>query len=108
MVWEDVDGDGARNQWAGEMGLVDWSVQLFDASGQLLKSATTNDEGNYVFDALPAGTYSVCVVSQPALYHQTDPLSGTGCERLGYTFPIAESSIGSWTININFGEMLNP
>jgi hypothetical protein len=106
MVWEDIDGNGVRDPLAGEMGLAGWSVQLFDANGQLLSSATTDDAGNYVFPALVAGTYSVCVVSQRG-YHQTDPLSGTGCGGLGYSFPIVDNSIGSWTININFGEMLN-
>ncbi len=106
MVWEDIDGNGVRDPFAGEMGLAGWSVQLFDANGQLLSSATTDDAGNYVFPALVAGTYSVCVVSQGG-YHQTDPLSGTGCGGLGYSFPIVDNSIGSWTININFGEMLN-
>src|SRR5438876_193685 len=56
--------------------------------------------------ALQAGTYSVCVVGQPT-YHQTVPLSGTGCGGLGYTFPIQVSTFGSWTINIDFGQMLN-
>ena len=107
MVWEDKNGDGIRDPFAFEMGLQGWSVQLNDASGLLLSSATTDAAGNYIFAPLPAGTYSVCVVSQPT-YHQTVPLSGTGCGGLGYSFPIAASSIGSWTINIDFGEMLNP
>jgi hypothetical protein len=108
MVWEDLDaGDGVRDPFSGEMGLLGWSVQLFDANGLLLSSATTDDAGNYVFAALPAGTYSVCVVSQ-GTYHQTNPTSGTGCGGLGYSFPILDNPFGSWTININFGEMLNP
>jgi len=106
MVWEDIDGNGLRDPFAGEMGLAGWSVQLYDGNGLLLSSATSDDAGNYVFPALPAGTYSVCVVSQSS-YHQTDPLSGTGCGGLGYSFQILDSSFGSWTININFGEMLN-
>jgi len=106
MVWEDIDGNGVRDAFGGEMGLLGWSVQLFDGNG-LLSSATTDDAGNYVFAALPAGSYSVCVVSQ-GTYHQTDPVSGTGCGGLGYSFPILESKFGSWTININFAEMLNP
>jgi PKD repeat protein len=107
MVWEDLDaGDGVRDPFAGEMGLAGWSVQLFDANGLLLNSATTDDAGNYVFAALPAGTYSVCVVGQPA-YHQTAPLSGSGCGGLGYRFAIQDSRSGSWTVKIDFGQMLN-
>ena len=110
MVWEDIDGvgvDGVRDAFGGEMGLAGWSVQLFDANGLFLNSATTDDAGNYVFAALPAGTYSVCVVGQPT-YHQTVPLSGTGCGGLGYSFPILDSRSGSWTVKIDFGQMLNP
>ena len=107
MVWEDVDGNGVRDPFGGEMGLQGWSVQLFDANGLLLSTEITDGSGNYIFAALPAGPYSVCVVSQ-ALYHQTDPLSGTGCGGLGYSFQIPDNPIGSWTININFAEMLNP
>jgi len=106
MVWEDIDGDGLRDQFSGEMGLAGWSVQLFDANGLLLNSATSDDAGNYIFAALPAGTYSVCVVGQPA-YHQTNPLSETGCGGLGYRFAIQESVFGSWTIKRDFGQMLN-
>ena len=107
MVWEDLaPGDGVRDPFGGEMGLAGWSVQLFDANGLLLNSATTDDAGNYIFAALPAGTYSVCVVGQPT-YHQTAPLSGTGCGGLGYRFVILESQFGSWTIKIDFGQMLN-
>ena len=106
MVWEDIDGNGVRDPFAGEMGLLGWSLQLFDANGLLLSSATSDDAGNYIFPALPAGTYSVCVVGQPT-YHQTAPLSGTGCGGLGYRFVILGSQIGSWTIKIDFGQMLN-
>ncbi len=107
MVWEDIDGNGVRDPFGGEMGLAGWTVQLYDANGLLLSSAPSDDAGNYIFAALPAGTYSVCVLADHALYHQTDPLSGTGCGGLGYSFPIL-GNLGSWTVNINFGEMLNP
>jgi hypothetical protein len=106
MVWEDIDGNGARDPFAGEMGLVGWSVQLLDANGLLLGSATSDDAGNYIFAALPAGTYSVCVVSQ-GTYHQTAPTSGTGCGGMGYTFTINVSPFATWVTNIDFGEMLN-
>ena len=107
MVWEDIDGNGVRDPFAGEMGLAGWGVLLYDGNGQQLSSATSDDAGNYVFAALPAGSYSVCVVSQ-GTYHQTVPVSGTGCGGLGYSFVIQDSPWGSWTINIDFGEMLNP
>jgi SdrD B-like domain len=106
MVWEDLDGDGLRDPFAGEMGLVGWSVQLFDANGQLLGTQTTDDAGNYVFGALSAGTYSICVVAQ-GTYHQTSPLGGTGCSGLGYSVTFQVSTFAIWATNIDFGEMLN-
>jgi hypothetical protein len=105
MVWEDIIPDGIRDPFAGEMGLAGWSVQLFDAGGLLLSSATTDAAGNFIFAALPAGTYSVCVVRQP-LYRQTAPLSGTGCGGLGYLFTILPSQFATWVTNINFGMKL--
>ena len=107
MVWEDINGDGIRDPFAGEMGLANWSVQLFDANMLLLSSATTDASGNYIFAQVPAGSYSVCVVSQ-ALYHQTVPLTGTGCGGLGYSFTIQVASFATWVTNIDFGEKLNP
>src|SRR6266576_3417409 len=32
MVWEDIDGNGVRDPFGGEMGLAGWTVQLFDAN----------------------------------------------------------------------------
>ncbi|MFT4873119.1 MAG: putative repeat protein (TIGR01451 family) [Congregibacter sp.] len=34
-------------------------------SGALLESTSTDAQGNYLFDELPAGTYSVCQTTQP-------------------------------------------
>src|SRR5438034_5857816 len=46
IVFEDIDGDGLRDPFAGEMGLAGWSVQLM-WNGQLVASATTDVDGNY-------------------------------------------------------------
>ena len=107
MVWEDLDGNGSRDPFAGEMGLMGWNVQLLDANGLLLATQTTDDAGNYVFAGLSAGTYSTCVVPQ-GTYTQTFPTSGTGCGGLGYSFTILPSSFATWVTNIDFGEMLKP
>ena len=107
MVWEDIDGNGIRDPFAGEMGLMGWNVQLFDANGLLLATQTTDALGNYVFGGLSAGTYSVCVVPQ-STYHQTTPLNGTGCGGLGYSDTFQVSTFAVWATNNDFGEMLNP
>ncbi|HLQ69145.1 MAG TPA: SdrD B-like domain-containing protein [Gemmatimonadales bacterium] len=107
MVWEDINGDGIRDPFAGEMGLMGWSVQLLDAGGLLLATQTSDALGNYVFAGLSAGTYSACVVPQ-GTYNQTVPTSGTGCGGLGYSFTILPSSFATWVTNNDFGEMLKP
>ena len=53
FVWDDLDADG--NQDAGEPGLSDVQVQLWDsAKTSLIASTTTNSTGNYTLIA-PAG-----------------------------------------------------
>jgi hypothetical protein len=106
MVWEDIDGNGSRDPFAGEMGLEGWSVQLFDATGAVIGTQVTDASGNYVFAGLSAGTYSVCVVPQ-STYHQTSPLDGAACGGLGYVVTFQVSSFAIWATNIDFGEMLN-
>jgi len=107
MVWEDLNGDGIRDPFAGEMGLQGWTVQLFDASGLALGSQVSDASGNYIFAGLSAASYSVCIVMQ-AGYHQTYPLSGTGCAGRGYAFTIPPSTFATWETKIDFGEMLGP
>ncbi len=56
-VWYDVDGDGLDG--AGESGLGDVTVQLYDGHGFRLPFTTTGAAGAYAFDQLTAGTYVV-------------------------------------------------
>ncbi len=107
MVWEDIDGNGLRDPFSGEMGLMGWSVQLLDANGQVLATQTTDASGNYIFAGVSAGMYSTCVVPQ-STYNQTTPTSGTGCGGLGYSFTLLPATFVQWVTNIDFGEMLKP
>ncbi|MDP3418833.1 SdrD B-like domain-containing protein [Falsiroseomonas sp.] len=57
-VFEDVDGDGVQD--AGEGGISGRLVTLLDANGNSTgRIAITDADGNYVFDNLAPGTYSV-------------------------------------------------
>jgi hypothetical protein len=56
-VWADADGDGRQGD--GERGQRGISVQLLDDAGALLRSTTSDRDGHYLFDDLPAGTYAV-------------------------------------------------
>ena len=56
--WEDTDGDGIWD--AGELGLVDWTINL---GGDATDSATTNSSGYYEFTNLGPGSYTIRLVN---------------------------------------------
>ena len=70
-VWYETDKDGMRQP--GEKGLPDVKVQLFDAKGNLLRTTTTDRDGQYRFENLVTGEYTVRVVDAtlPPLYFLT-------------------------------------
>jgi hypothetical protein len=80
---------------------------LYDASGVLVSSTTTDDQGNYVFAQLLPGGYSVCVTAQPA-YVQTYSGNGLGCGGAGWLLSIPNNQFPTTTAPIDFGEMLRP
>jgi protocatechuate 3,4-dioxygenase beta subunit len=57
FVWKDLDGDGIQD--AGETGLAGVTVRLYNGSGTLLSSTTTDLHGAYAFAGLAAGSYFV-------------------------------------------------
>ncbi|MET0264441.1 MAG: SdrD B-like domain-containing protein [Duganella sp.] len=57
-VWFDKNGNGVQDD--GESGKAGVVVELRDADGKLVKSATTDSNGNYKF-SVEAGTYSVAM-----------------------------------------------
>ncbi len=58
-IWLDENGDGIED--AGEDGIPNVTVVLYDDNGNAIATTTTDDNGNYSFDNLPDGTYTVCV-----------------------------------------------
>jgi protocatechuate 3,4-dioxygenase beta subunit len=66
-VFEDKNANGVQD--AGEAGIANVTVQLKDAGGNVVQSATTDANGNYSFSVTP-GTYSVAVV-KPVGYEIT-------------------------------------
>ena len=72
-VWFDANKDGVQD--AGEPGLDGVAVELDvdlnqDGTTDLTLSTTTDSHGNFVFDKLPVGAYTVRV-TKPAGYDQT-------------------------------------
>src|SRR6266536_223583 len=102
IVFEDLNGDGLRDPFSGEMGLEGWTVQQW-WNGQVLATATTDADGKYMFQNLGNTTYSLCLQSQGG-YTQTIPVGGTGCGGSGYTWTF--SGTFQQMFPGHFGEML--
>ncbi|MBN1811400.1 MAG: carboxypeptidase regulatory-like domain-containing protein [Anaerolineae bacterium] len=58
-VWLDEDGDG--DQDAGEVGIPNVVVELYNADDTLVMTTTTDADGGYLFDGVVIGTYTVVV-----------------------------------------------
>jgi len=89
IVYEDVDGNGIWDMYAGEMGLAGWTLQLH-WNGQVVATTTSDANGRFVFPGLGDSVWSVCVVPQ-AGYSLTQPSNGSGnaCEGFGYESPVS-------------------
>jgi hypothetical protein len=57
QVWSDLDRDGVHD--AGEPGLAGVTATLLDDQGRPVSQTTTDSDGFYRFDQLPAGSYQV-------------------------------------------------
>ncbi len=72
-VWFDADQDGIQD--AGEAGLSNVTVWLYDDTDTLVDSTTTDGSGVYVFEDLEPGDYYLDF-ELPASYAFTDPNQG--------------------------------
>ena len=72
-VWDDLDGDGIQD--GGEPGIPSVTVNLYDAATNLVDSRLTDANGNYLFDDLIPGEYTVVFV-RPAGYQFTQQDQG--------------------------------
>ena len=68
FVWYDANGNGIQD--AGEPGIANVTVSLYNSQMTLLNATTTNSVGYYQFTGLCAGTYIV-QVTPPAGYSAT-------------------------------------
>ncbi len=69
-IWFDMNGDGVQNP--GESGLTNVTVTLGGPGGTVV--ASTDSNGNYLFDNLAAGDYTITVSGLPVGMEQTvDP-----------------------------------
>lgn len=73
-VYHDVDNDGVLDQ--GENGISGVTIQLFDDQGQLVETTVTDENGEYQFDQLVPGSYSIAE-TQPQAYLDGRDTPGT-------------------------------
>jgi hypothetical protein len=76
--FNDINCNGVWD--AGEPGLPGWTINL---TGSSTASTTTDANGNYCFNNLSAGTYTICEVQQPGCV-QTLPAQ-SGCYSVNLT-----------------------
>lgn len=57
LAWDDTDRDGVQDE--EEPSFADVSVRLLDVNGNVAASTVTDEYGQYAFDDLPLGTYTV-------------------------------------------------
>ncbi len=74
-IWYDADGDGIQDP--GELGLNGVTVTLTDAQGNTVATVTTGSDGQYLFDNLSAGDYTITLTDLPNGMQQTADPDGT-------------------------------
>ena len=99
-IYRDDNRSNSHN--GGEAGYPEQTVQLLDKDGQVIATTTTDANGNYSFDNLPDGTYSVKVVKDGALtdLEQTEDPDGT---KDSASEPIVLNEDNPTKKNVNFG-----
>lgn len=99
-VWNDLNSNGIQE--TGEPGINGVTVTIEDTDGTIIGTATTSDDGNYLFTDLPTGTYTVSVDAStlPAGMVQTYDLDGgldnTAAATLAAGQNITDVDFGYW------------
>ena len=99
-IYRDDNRSNSLN--GGEAGYPEQTVQLLDKDGAVIKTTKTDANGNYSFDNLPDGTYSVKVVKDGALtdLEQTEDPDGA---KDSASEPITLDEDNPTKKNVNFG-----
>ena len=69
LVWRDDNRSGVQDP--GESPAAQISVQLLNVDGEVVDSTVSGPSGRYVFDNLPAGTYSIRFAGVPQEFRLT-------------------------------------
>lgn len=95
-VWIDANSNGVQN--STEVGLSGARVVLLNSTGTPIRTNTTSSTGAYLFNNVPAGTYTV-VVTAPANFGPTWDADGIGTpNRTTVTVAAGENRL-----NVDFG-----
>ena len=76
-VWNDTNGDCVY-QPQTDLPLAGVQIDLLDSQGQVVKTTTTDSQGNYKFENLTPGTYSVFEHQPPGYLEDMDILGTVG------------------------------
>ncbi|YCM46017.1 SdrD B-like domain-containing protein [Verrucomicrobiaceae bacterium 227] len=87
-VWCEEDGDGFFEPQDGEKGIAGVQVLLKDASGTVIATVLTDKDGQYIFQGLPAGAYTVEVPSTGANIECVPALASIDNVSTGHTYEI--------------------
>ena len=100
------DGDRSESHGAGEKGYANQTVELRDKDGKVVATTTTDADGAYSFEKLPAGDYTVKVVKDGALtdLDQTEDPDSTKDSTSGV---ISLSNDHRTQTDVNFGYIAN-
>ena len=100
------DGDRNETHGATEKGYANQTVELRDKDGKVVATTTTDENGAYSFEKLPAGDYTVKVVKDGALtdLDQTEDPDSTKDSASGV---ISLSNDHRTRTDVNFGYIAN-
>ena len=100
------DGDRSESHGADEKGYANQTVELRDKDGKVVATTTTDADGAYSFEKLPAGDYTVKVVKDGALtdLDQTEDPDSTKDSASGV---ISLSNDHRTQTDVNFGYIAN-
>lgn len=97
-VWQDDDANGAQN--GGEAGIPDVTVILSDSEGNVVATTVTDADGNYLFEDVLAGDYTVSVdpSTLPTGLGQSYDLNGPLDDMASVSLPA-----GGTNLEVDFG-----
>ena len=100
------DGDRSESHGTDEKGYANQTVELRDKDGKVVATTTTDADGAYSFEKLPAGDYTVTVVKDGALtdLDQTEDPDSTKDSASGV---ISLSNDHRTQTDVNFGYIAN-